>query len=182
VILVDTSVWIDYFNNHQSLEAEFLTVCIAEARPIVLPGLVLAETLLGVRDSAHADRVTSVLQAFDLAPELERSDYQDAAAIYRECRARGSTLRSTIDCLIAQLSLRYDYELLTRDRDFDVISRYFPVRRITPAPGVQEQARLYYTPPPTSTPQPAAALSRRRAAAPRRSSPASAAHRRATQR
>ena len=162
MILVDTSVWIDYFNDYGSIEADFLTICIAEARPIILPGLVLTETLLGVRDAAQADRVISMLQAFELAPELTRSDYQDAVAIYRACRARGTTLRSTVDCLIAQLCLRYEYELMSRDRDFEAIARFFPLRRIMPAPGVQEQARLYYTPD--------LALRPRRASAPRRSS------------
>ena len=52
MILVDTSVWIDYFNAHASREADFLTLCIAQARPIILPGLVLTETLQGVRDAA----------------------------------------------------------------------------------------------------------------------------------
>jgi predicted nucleic acid-binding protein len=162
VILVDTSVWIDYFNEFGSAEADFLTLCIAEVRPIVLPGLVLTETLFGLRDDAQAERVAGALRALELTPELNRSDYQAAAAIYRACRARGSTLRSTIDCLIAQLCLRYDYELLSRDRDFETIGKLFPLRRVAPGPGVQEQARLYYAP--------AAALTHRRAAAPRRSS------------
>ncbi|TLZ27244.1 MAG: PIN domain nuclease, partial [Gammaproteobacteria bacterium] len=47
MILVDTSVWIDYFNAYVSREASFLTLCIAQSRPIVLPGLVLTETLQG---------------------------------------------------------------------------------------------------------------------------------------
>jgi predicted nucleic acid-binding protein len=166
VILVDTSVWIDYFNDLGSIEADFLTVCIAEQRPIVLPGLVLTEILLGVRTEAEADQVAATLRAFELAPELTRSDYEDAAAIYRACRARGMTVRSTIDCLIAQLCLRYDYELLTHDRDFEAISRFFPLRRVTPAAGVQEQARAYHAPP-AALPT---ALSRRPASAPRRSS------------
>jgi predicted nucleic acid-binding protein len=167
VILVDTSVWIDYFNGLGSIEVDFLTVCIAEQRPIVFPGLVLTEILLGVRNEAQADQVAATLRAFELAPELTRSDYEDAAAIYRACRARGMTVRSTIDCLIAQLCLRYDYELLTHDRDFEVIRRFFPLRRVTPAPGVQEQARACYAPPAAAPPT---ALSRRSASAPRRSS------------
>jgi len=162
VILADTSVWIDYFNGCGSVEADFLTFCIAEVRPIILPGLVLTETLQGLRDAARAERAQRALLTFELAPELTRSDYEQAAAIYRTCRAGGRTPRSAIDCLIAQLCLRHGYQLLTRDRDFDAIARFFPLERITPAPGVQELARLCYTPP--------RALSRRRASAPRRSS------------
>ena len=162
MILADTSVWIDYFNSYGSAEADFLTLCIAEVRPIVLPGLVLTETLQGVRDAARAERAQRALLTFELAPELTRSDYEQAAAIYGTCRTGGRTPRSAIDCLIAQLCLRHGYQLLTRDRDFDAIARFFPLERITPAPGVQELARRYNTPP--------RALSRRRASAPRRSS------------
>jgi predicted nucleic acid-binding protein len=163
VILVDTSAWIDYFNNHGSVEADFLTLCIAEARPVVLAGLVLTETLLGLRNSAQADKVTRALSSFALAPELTRPDYEGAAAIYRACRDRGTTPRSTIDCLIVQLCLRHDYELLSRDRDFEMIARVFPLKRIAPGRGVHEQARLYYAPeadPPRLTRQRAAALRR----------------------
>jgi hypothetical protein len=162
VILVDTSVWIDYFNNYTSVEADYLTLCIAEVRPVVLAGLVLTETLLGLRNSTQADSVTRALSSFDLAPELTRPDYEGAAAIYRACRDRGTTPRSTIDCLIAQLCLRHDYELLSRDRDFEMIARVFPLKRVVPGPGVQEQARVYYAP--------GTAFKRRPAAAPRRSS------------
>jgi predicted nucleic acid-binding protein len=160
VILVDTSVWIDYFNGYGSAEADFLTFCIAEMRPIVLAGLVLTETLQGVRDAQGAERATRALSAFELAPEFTRPDYEQAAAIYRTCRARGATPRSAIDCLIAQLCLRYGYELLTRDRDFEAIAKCFPLKRLAPIPAVQEQAGVYYTPAPT--------LTRRRASAPRR--------------
>ncbi|TLY66133.1 MAG: PIN domain nuclease [Gammaproteobacteria bacterium] len=166
MILVDTSVWIDYFNGYPSAEADLLTLCIAEARPVVLAGLVLTETLQGVRDADHAERVRRVLSAFELAPELARSDYEQAAAIYRACGARGTTPRSAIDCLIAQLCLRYGYELLTRDRDFEAIGRIFPLQRVAPAPGVQEQAARYG---PGHLPARRAFI-RRRASAPRRSS------------
>jgi predicted nucleic acid-binding protein len=160
VILVDTSVWIDYFNGYASVEADFLTLCIAEVRPIVLCGLVLTETLQGVRETARAARIADALSAFDLSPELKRSDYEQAAAIYRACRARAATPRSAIVCLIAQLCLRYGYDLLTRDRDFQAIAQFFPLRCISPGPGVQEQARVYYAP--------GTVVTRRRASAPRR--------------
>ena len=161
LILVDTSVWIDYFNGYASVEADFLTLCIAEARPIVLPGPVITETLQGVRETTRAARIADVLSAFELAPELERGDYEEAAAIYRTCRARGSTPRSTIDCLVAQLCLRHGYELLTRDRDFEAIARFFPLKRVSPDPGVRELAGAYYPP--------GTVFNRQRASAPRRS-------------
>ena len=74
VILVDTSVWIDHFNGYDSDEAAYLLLCVANASPLVIPGLVLTEILLGVRNESEAARVTRVMSAFDLAPEFERQD------------------------------------------------------------------------------------------------------------
>jgi predicted nucleic acid-binding protein len=170
MILVDTSVWIDYFNTYPSEEAAYLTLCIAEARDLVIPGLVLTEVLLGARSDTEATRISRVMSAFDLAPELERADYDQAARLYRACRARGITPRSTIDCLIAQLCLKLGYELLARDRDFSAIAQISPLRLSIPSSSVQERAAQYAVPGAADR----HALTRRRASAPRRSSRASA--------
>ena len=177
MILVDTSVWVDYLNTHPSDEAAYLTLCIAEGRDLVIAGLVLTEILLGARSDAEAARITGVMSAFDLAPELERADYEQAAELYRACRARGMTPRSTVDCLIARLCLKYDYELLARDRDFQAIARISPLRLTIPSSGVQERAAQY--PLPANQRRP---ILPRRASAPRRSSGASAPRSRASRR
>jgi predicted nucleic acid-binding protein len=178
MILVDTSVWIDYFNTYPSDEAAYLTLCIAEARDLVIPGLVLTEVLLGARSDTEATRISRVLSAFDLAPELERADYDQAARLYRACRARGITPRSAIDCLIAQLCLKQGYELLARDRDFTALAQISPLRLSIPSSSVQQRAAQYALPGAAER----GALTRRRAPAPRRSSRASASHPPATRR
>ena len=81
MILVDTSVWIDFFNGHESVEAAHLRICIADVRPLTIPGLVLTEILVGVRSEAVADRVAGVLSAFDPTPELDSTDYRKAAEL-----------------------------------------------------------------------------------------------------
>ncbi len=101
MILVDTSVWIDFSNGHESAESAHLRICIADVRPLTIPGLVLTEILAGVRGDAEATRVERVLSAFDPTPDLDSTDYRKAVEIYRTCRRRGFTIRSTIDCLIA---------------------------------------------------------------------------------
>lgn len=141
MILVDTSAWIDYFNGHDSVEAVYLRSCIVDARPLVIPGLVLTEILLGVRTDTEAARLVRVLSAFETPPELDSSDYQKAAGLYRECRGRGFTIRSTIDCLIAQLCLRHDYELLAKDRDFTAIAEVAPLKRVPEASTVHDRPR-----------------------------------------
>ena len=129
--LVDTSAWVDYFNGHPSAEAEWLAHAIADNQPIALPGVVLTEILLGLKSEADAEHIASLLTAFDSVPEFDRDDYLAVAAIYRTCRTQGYTIRSTIDCLIARACLRHDFSLLTKDRDFQAIARFFPLRLIT---------------------------------------------------
>jgi len=141
VILVDTSAWIDFFNGHDSAEAAYLRSCIVDGRPLVIPGLVLTEILVGVRTEAEATRIVRVLSAFDEPPELDPTDYEKAATLYRLSRSRGFTIRSTIDCLIAQLCLRHDYELLAKDRDFDAIAQVAPLKRVAVKPAIHDRPR-----------------------------------------
>ena len=127
-MLVDTSVWIDYFNGHTSPQSDYLAGAIDAAVPLVIPGLVLTEILLGLRSEAEATRIADLLSVYEPAPEPDRADYIEAAAIYRQCRGRGYTIRSTIDCLIAQICLSNGYPLLSKDRDFNAIAHCRPLK------------------------------------------------------
>jgi predicted nucleic acid-binding protein len=131
VILVDTSVWIDYLNEYESVEALHLRLCIIDARPLIIPGVVLTEVLMGLRTESEVAQTADLLTAFDAAPALDATDYRKAADLYRTCRTRGLTIRSSVDCLIAQLCLRHGYELLAKDRDFASIAKVFPLQRVT---------------------------------------------------
>ena len=122
-MLVDTSVWVDYWNGHDSYEALRLDQAIANNDPIVLSGLIVTEILLGLRTKAEAKRIATLLNAFDQTPEFALSDYTEAARIYRVCRSRGITVRSTIDCLLAQTCLRWQLPLLSKDRGFLAIAK-----------------------------------------------------------
>lgn len=132
-MLVDTSVWIDHFNGHDSSEATRLRKAIADNEPIALCGIVLTEILLGLRSDAEVKRIADLLDAFEVAPPLDQDDYRKAAAIYRRCRGEGHTIRSTIDCLIAQLCIRHGLTLLTKDRDFQAIAVNHPLRLVASA-------------------------------------------------
>lgn len=129
-MLVDTSVWIDFFNGYASLEADRLAQALEEGEPIALPGLVWTEILAGLRSESEAARIHGLLNAFDYVQDPTWQDHIEAARIYRTCRTKGFTIRSTIDCVIAQLCLRDDLPLLCKDRDFQTISQYFPLRLI----------------------------------------------------
>lgn len=124
-MLVDTSVWIDYFNGHPSPEANRLAQAISDNEAIALPGLVWTEILLGLSNETEAIKIANLLDAFETVPEPRQQDYLEAARIYRTCRNKGYTIRSTIDCIIAQLCLRDNLPLLSKDRDFKTISQWF---------------------------------------------------------
>lgn len=97
---------------------------------IALPGLVITEILLGLRSEDEADKILRLLDAFGPGPESTRADHVAAARLYRLCRSKGVTIRSTIDCLIAQLCLRDNLALLSRDRDFAGIARFTSLRLV----------------------------------------------------
>lgn len=132
-MLVDTSVWIDFFNGHRSAHSDRLAAAIADGETIDLPGLVITEILSGLRTEAEAARIQNLLEAFGPSLELTREDHVAAARLYRLCRSRGVTVRSTIDCLIAQICLRNGLPLLTRDRDFTGIARCVPLELLQPS-------------------------------------------------
>lgn len=129
-MLVDTSVWIDFLNGHESAHADRLAQAIASGEAIAVPGLVLMEVLLGLKTDAQAFKIANLLDAFDPVAELQRAGYAQAAGLYRLCRSRGFTVRSTIDCLIAQMCLRDGLSLLTKDRDFEAIAKCSPLRLV----------------------------------------------------
>jgi predicted nucleic acid-binding protein len=130
MLLVDTSVWVDYFNDHRSPEAEQLAASLAADDPMVMLGLVATEVLAGLRTDAEAERVGVMLDAFDAVPAFTGSDYRSAAGIYRKCRAAGEMVGSVVVCLIAQACLSHGYRLLSKDSDFRKIARNTPLRLV----------------------------------------------------
>ena len=95
---------------------------------MLVPGLVLTEVLQGLSSNTEAQRVSALMAGFPAPPELDMNGYRSAAALYRACRARGTTPRSTIDCLLAQICLVLNVPILARDRDFELIARVAPLR------------------------------------------------------
>jgi hypothetical protein len=89
------------------------------------------ELLAGARDDLHADRLRRLLARWPAVPVDEPSDFEVAAAIYRECRRSGRTVRRLPDCLIAAIALRSGARLLHRDADYDAIAEVVPLRVVT---------------------------------------------------
>jgi len=119
LILVDTSVWVDFFNSPRSAAGAELERLIRANSPVVLAGVVVTEVLQGLR--YDIEPVRRILARQPLLEPHGFVTYEAAAGIFREAKARGVTL-STIDALLAALTLEYDATLFTMDQDFTRLS------------------------------------------------------------
>jgi len=127
MIVVDTSVWVDYFNGIDASHVHLLDRLLGE-RVLATGDLILAELLQGfATDSAarRAERLLAPLAFFEMAG---REIAVHSAANYRRLRRRGVTVRKTMDILIGTFCLTHQHELLHNDRDFDLLARHLGLR------------------------------------------------------
>ena len=120
-VLVDASAWVDFFNNHDSKEAQALERLIREEADLLTCGVVVAEFLQGIRRRQTLEKLETHFIDMEWLTPQEPETYIRAADLYRKLRSQGITIRSTIDCLIAQLAADADVLLLSKDRDMRLI-------------------------------------------------------------
>jgi predicted nucleic acid-binding protein len=130
MVIVDTSVWIDYLRGGETAEALWLDREL-QLQPLGLTDLILCEVLQGTRDSAFS-RVRSDLLKFHIFPSCSVPLAITAAQNYRVLRRRGFTIRKTIDCLIATFCLEEGHSLLHLDRDFDPFENVLGLQVVHP--------------------------------------------------
>jgi len=127
-VIVDTSVWIEFFATSESKASRWLADRITANSLIIVPELVLMELLIGTTDESKAALRRRLLQRFELEPMAPLRDAEDAASIHRHCRRGGDTVRSLIDCQVAAMALRLDMVVAHRDRDFEAIRAHCALR------------------------------------------------------
>jgi predicted nucleic acid-binding protein len=118
VVIVDTTVWVDYLNDVPTPETDWLDQQLTR-QPLGLLDLMVCEILQGLSTDEAATRVLRDLRRFQLFETGGLALASAAARNDRTLRAQGRTVRKTIDCLIATFCLREGHSLLHRDRDFD---------------------------------------------------------------
>lgn len=132
MVIIDTTVWIDYLRGAENPETRWLDRELQRQR-LGLTDLILFEVLQGIRDQNSFVRVQAELSKFQVFETGGSVLAVAAAQNYRDLRQRGYTLRKTVDCLIATFCLLAKHELLHRDRDFDPFEKALGLRVVHPS-------------------------------------------------
>lgn len=127
MILVDSSVWIDFFRGTITPQTERLDVLLG-SEPLVIGDLILAEVLQGFGSDRDFNQARKLLTALDVVDVGGQDIAIQAARNFRTLRAKGLTIRKTIDTLIATRCIESDYALLFSDRDFDPFVEHLGLR------------------------------------------------------
>lgn len=117
MILVDSSVWVDYFNGVETLATKKLDSLLG-LQPICTGDLILAEVLQGFRQDQHYKDAKTLLCALPIYSMLGVDLSLKSAENYRALRKQGITIRKTIDTMIATFCIENDFLLLHSDKDF----------------------------------------------------------------
>ncbi len=131
MILVDSSVWIDYFNGKRSWQTDLLDHMLSNV-PIIMGDLILTEVLQGFKFDKDYEAAKAYLGEL---PFRQMGGYNVAiqsAQNYRQLRKAGVTVRKTIDIIIATFCIIEGLTLLHDDRDFNPIASHFPLKAFVP--------------------------------------------------
>jgi predicted nucleic acid-binding protein len=127
MIVVDTTVWVDFLNGVRSAEVERLLALLGK-EPIVVGDLILLEVLRGIPDEKQAAVAEDALRRFDVAAMLDPGLAAVAAAHDRSLRRLGITVRRTIDLIICSFCIAWDLPLLTSERAFAPMAEHLGLR------------------------------------------------------
>lgn len=127
MILADTSAWIEFERATGSAVDVRMTELLQQGQGLAITEPIVMELLSARRPGAEIAKVRSRLLGFRMLPVGGLQTWEHAAVIQRACRARGETVRSMIDCLVAAVAIREGAKLIQHDRDFELIARHAPL-------------------------------------------------------
>jgi len=129
MILVDTSVLIDFLKGRKREGSKRFEAILKQDIPFGITSFILQEVLQGAASEDEYQllkRYLEVQRFYHLTDPVE--SYAKAAQIYRDCRKKGVTVRSAIDCLVAETALEHNLFLLHQDTDFDSMAKVIPLK------------------------------------------------------
>ncbi|MSP52883.1 MAG: PIN domain nuclease [Gammaproteobacteria bacterium] len=122
--LIDTSVWIAYLRQEQNAAVAYLQNILKKQHSFGITSAIYQEILQGASSVKDFARLTDYFSTQHFYHPLEPvTSYENAAQLYFTCRKQGVTIRSTIDCLIAQIAIEHNLVLLHNDKDFEDLSK-----------------------------------------------------------
>lgn len=130
MILVDSSVWIDFLRGHSTRQTNRLD-SILGVEPVATGDLILTEVLQGLSSDRDFKKARELLSSLEVVSLGGLDLAIQAAQNFRTLRKLGVTVRKTIDCIIATRCIQDRYELLHDDRDFDPFAKHLGLRTVT---------------------------------------------------
>lgn len=129
MILVDSSVWIDYFNGEKTSKTDWLDSALGN-KPIIIGDLILAEVLQGFQRENDFRTAKNLLLDFPFMEMVGKNIAIKSAINYRFLRKKGVTVRKTIDVMIGTFCIHHHFSLLHDDSDFDPLEKYLKLKTI----------------------------------------------------
>jgi predicted nucleic acid-binding protein len=127
MVLIDTTVWIDFFAGRQLPHVATLERLIVHREDICICGIILTEVLQGIRQKSEFRKTRELFNTMIFLP-MPHSVFLGAAEIYRTLRRKGITIRNSVDCMIASVAIENDTMLLHNDRDFIPIEKHLNLK------------------------------------------------------
>lgn len=129
MVLVDTTVWIDFFAGRELPHVTALESLITNREDICICGIILTEVLQGIRERMEYEKTKNLFNTMILLPMPYRV-FLEAANIYRSLRRKGITIRNSVDCMIASVAIENGIMLLHNDKDFVPIEKHFRLKAL----------------------------------------------------
>lgn len=127
MIVVDSSIWIDYFNGKISKKTDWLDEALG-IEPIIMGDIILAEVLRGFQREKDFKTAKKLLLEFPFMDMIGQEIAVKSAMNYRILRQKGITIRKTIDVMIATFCIHNRFALLHNDKDFDPLEKHLKLK------------------------------------------------------
>ena len=131
MVLIDTTVWIDFFAGRELLHVAVLERLIKNREDICICSIILTEVLQGIRGKGEFRKTKELFNAMIFLP-MPYSVFLVAAEVCGTLRRKGIAIRNSVDCMIASVAIENDIILLHNDRDFIPIEKHFGLKALTP--------------------------------------------------
>ena len=131
MILVDTTVWIDFFAGRPRPHVATLEQLLQTGEDICICGIVLAEVLQGIRSDSEYTKTKDYFESLVFLP-MTHATFLRSSQMYRALRKKGITIRTPLDCMIASVAIEHRVPLLHNDRDFDKIANHTNLEVVKP--------------------------------------------------